>query len=1019
MTYLISVAYIHKSKTALLVSVFVLCSALASWPQVAQANGQVRDPVSVRPVGRAAGQIDETPVVALSGSRPQSHKGPIVIKEFKHDTGPLLREVAPLLPEFGTLSEHEIENNVNPNHRWSNQVQKDPVLQTEENSPRLQTPNFGLEFDGAGFGDSFFCECMPPDNDGAVGTTQYVQYINLEYQVFDKSGNTVLGPLFGNAFWSGFGGECEAENNGDPVIRFDAAAQRWVVSQFALGSGYTGPYFECVAVSTTDDATGSYNRYAFPFNDFPDYPKLGVWPDAYYFTFNNFPASGYGFDGADVCAADRSAMLTGAAATMQCFQQDSSQFGMLPSDLDGPTPPAAGTPNFVMELDPSGSANLDMFQFHVDFVTPANSTFTGPTLIPVAPFTPLCNTEYRGECVPQPTADSDLLESLGDRLMWRLVYRNFGDHTTLLATHSIVAGSSGGVRWYEIHNPETSPTVFQSGTFAPDSQYRWMPAIAMDANQDIAVGFSRSGTAAGQYPSIVYAGRVPTDPAGTLESEVVLVAGLGSQIYGYDRWGDYSSVTVDPTDDCTFWFTEEYQKDSGGFNWSTAIGSFSFPGCTGSTAPIITSLSPTSGVVGASVTIAGTNFGSTQGTSTVTFNGTTATTITSWSATSIVATVPAGATTGNVVVNASGVSSNGSSFTVAVVPTINWTQPAAITYGTTLSGVLNASAVNGSTPVAGSFAYTATLQGGSASAVTGATVLGAGTYTLNAAFTPTDTIDYTSASGSVSLTVAKAAPTVALTPTANAVLVKNAITFTATVSSSAGTPSSSVSFYDGTTLLGSAVTLAQGVATYTTSSFAVGSHSVTAAYSGDSNFSALTSSAVTETVEDFALSVPSGNSTSQTVSPGGTANYALRIAPSGGSTVPSAITLAVIGLPTGATATITPQAVAAGADATNVSLSILVPSQTASLHHSDLLALQLSPLMLGMLLLPFGGKIRRAAGKHRRTVRLLLLLLATTSLVGITACGGLSGPQPAAYTLTMTATSGSLSHSTTLTLTVQ
>jgi hypothetical protein len=564
-------------RASLPVAVFVLFSSLASWTQITQTNEPVRDPLSARPADGVAGQMDEIQPVAPSGTRPQSRKGPLVIREVKHDTGPLLREIAPLLPEFSTPSEHEIENNVNPNHHWSNRVQKDTMLQTEENSPALQTPNFGLEFDGAGFGDSFFCYCMPPDNDGAAGTTQYVQYINVEYQVFDKSGNTVLGPLSGNAFWSGFGGSCQADNSGDPVLRFDAAAQRWVVAQFAINN--SGPDYECVAVSTTADATGSYNRYAFPFNDFPDYPKMGVWPDAYYFTFNNFDITGSYFVGANVCAADRTRMLAGAAATIQCFQQNSNQFGMLPSDLDGATPPAAGTPNFVMELDPDGSANLDMFKFHVDFTTPANSTFTGPTLIPVSAFTPLCNSNYRGGCVPQPTTNSDLLESLSDRLMWRLVYRNFGDHTTLLVSHSIVAGSSGGVRWYEIHNPETSPTVFQSGTFAPDSQYRWMPAIAMDANQDIAVGFSRSGVAAGQFPSLVYAGRVPSDPAGTLESEVVLKAGAGSQSSGYGRWGDYSSVTVDPTDDCTFWFTEEYEKATGGFNWSTAIGSFKFPGC--------------------------------------------------------------------------------------------------------------------------------------------------------------------------------------------------------------------------------------------------------------------------------------------------------------------------------------------------------------------------------------------------------------------------------------------------------
>jgi hypothetical protein len=1014
--HFISAGLVFKSKVALFIFVS-LCSSLV-WSQVAETNAAVRDPLATQAVGRVADQIAGTGVATPSGSRLRTQKGALVVREFKHDTGPLLREIAPLLPEFGVPSEREIENNVNPNHNWSSQVVNDPVLQTGENSPSSQTPTFDLEFEGAGSGDSFFCNCMPPDNDGAVGTTQYVQFINLEYKVFDKSGNTVLGPLAGKSFWSGFGGECEAENNGDPSIRFDAAAGRWVVSQFALGPGYAGPFYECVAVSQTDDATGAFHRYAFPMTYLPDYPKLAVWPDAYYFTFNNFPASGSGYIGADVCAADRTRMLAGSAATMQCFQQNSTHYGMLAADLDGSTPPAAGTSNFVMELDPDGSANLELFKFHVDFTTPANSTFTGPTLIAVSAFTPLCVAQFRTRCVPQPTSGSDTLESLGDRLMWRLVYRNFGDHTTLLTTHSIVAGTSGGVRWYEIRNPETSPTVFQSGTFAPDSQYRFMPAIAMDQNQDLAIGYTVSGAAAGQYPSLAYAGRIPTDAAGTLESEVVLLAGLGSQLSGYDRWGDYSSLTVDPTDDCTFWFTEEYEKSTGGFNWSTAIGSFKFPGCTSSGPPTISNLSPTSGAVGASVTITGTNFGSTKGTSSVTFNGTAATTITSWSATSIAATVPTGATTGNVVVTVGGQASNGSAFTVSVVPTIVWTQPSPITYGATLSGILNASAVDGSTPVPGTFAYTATIQGGSAIAVTDASVLGGGSYTLNAAFTPTDNITYASANGSVALIVNKATPTIALGTSADTVFSKTSVTFTATVSSSVSTPTGSVRFYDGATMLGSAVMLAQGVATYTASTLAVGSHSITAVYGGDSNFSTVTSSAVSETVQDFTLNVASGSSSSQTVSPGGTANYSLQLAPSGGTTFPAQITLTVAGLPAGATATIAPQTVAAGAGTTDVALSILVAAQSSPIQQSSLIVFQLSPLMVGVLL-PFSGKIRRAAGKQWRVVRLLLFLFAATSLLGIAGCGGHSSSGPPTYTLTMTATSGSLSHAKTLTLTVQ
>ncbi len=527
-------------------------------------------------------------------------KGPFVTTDSHHDTGPLLREIAPLLPEFNPQTYREIDNGEDPRFgEWTKRpYPPDAVLQRPENSPTKETPSTGLEFDALGYGDTFFCNCMPADNDGAPGTTQYTEFVNTFYAVYSKTGSLELGPLAGDSFWSGFGGGCQSDNWGDPTIRFDAAAKRWVAAQFDLGSGGSGPYAECIAVSTTADATGSYNRYRFTFSQFPDYPKMGVWPDAYYFSYNvNGSAS-------EVCANDRTAMLAGNTATQVCFTP-SGQFGLLPSDLDGATPPAAGTPNFFLELQRGGGSNLAMYNFHVDFNTPTNSTFTGPTLIPIAAYKPSCPGATRGACAPQPDAGSDKLETLSDRLMYRLVYRNFGDHSVLLTSHSVQVNSTGsGARWYEIRNPETTPTVFQSGTFSPDSQYRFMPAIAMDQSQDIAVGFTRSGSAAGQYPSLVYAGRVPSDAAGTLESEVTMLAGSGSQSSGgvcsggCDRWGDYSSLTVDPTDDCTFWFSESYIKSTGqnqGFNWSTAIGNFAFPSCGGGGSPDFSlSANPTS-----------------------------------------------------------------------------------------------------------------------------------------------------------------------------------------------------------------------------------------------------------------------------------------------------------------------------------------------------------------------------------------------------------------------------------------
>jgi len=536
---------------------------------------------------------------AFAGNAKVAIKGPIVTTDARHDTGPLLREVAPLLPEFNPQTYREIDNHEDPKfHEWVKRpYPPDPVLQRPENSPTTMTPSPGLEFDALGYGEDFFCNCMPADNDGAPGTTQYTEFVNTFYAVYSKTGALQLGPLAGDSFWSGFGGGCENDNWGDPTIRFDAAAKRWVAAQFDLGPNGGGPYAECVAVSSTDDATGSYNRYSFSFPQFPDYPKMGVWPDGYYFSYN---ISG---SASEVCANDRTAMLAGATATQVCFKP-AGQFGLLPADLDGATPPAAGTPNFFLELQRGGGANLSMWNFHADFANPSNSTFTGPTLIPIAAYKPSCPGASRGACAPQPDAGSDPLETLSDRLMYRLVYRNFGDHSVLLAAHSVqVNGTGSGARWYEIHNPETAPTVFQSGTYAPDSQYRFMPAIAMDSAQDIAVGFTRSGSGAGQYPSLVYAGRVPSDAAGTLETEVTMLAGTGSQSSsqvctgGCDRWGDYSSLTVDPTDDCTFWFTESYIKSTGvneGFNWSTGIGNFKFPSCAGSTPDFSLSASPNS-----------------------------------------------------------------------------------------------------------------------------------------------------------------------------------------------------------------------------------------------------------------------------------------------------------------------------------------------------------------------------------------------------------------------------------------
>ncbi len=508
-----------------------------------------------------------------------AQQGPTTIREnVYHDVSPPLREMIKNAPP-PSLEMHEAE----PARRLPPPPGLVPLLEDpiRQFTTIPLTPTVGLSFEGLGQGQyGFTITGAPPDTEGSVGATQYVQWVNTSFAVFNKStGALVAGPTAGNTLWSGFGGGCQTNNDGDPIVLYDKLANRWVMSQFSVS---TTPYLQCIAVSTTSDATGTWNRYSFQYSNFDDYPKMGVWSDGYYETFNMFQG-GTTFVGSDACAYNRTAMLAGQSATQICFQQSSSVGGLLPSDIDGTTAPPAGSANYMVYY---GTNSLNLFKFHVDFVTPSNSTFTGPTVISVAAFNALCG---GGTCVPQP-GTTNTVDSLADRLMYRLAYRNFGTHESLTVNHSVAVSGGGGVRWYEVQNPSGTPTVAQQGTYAPDSTYRWMGSVAMDKSGDLAVGYSKSSSSV--YPSVAFAGRVPTDPAGTLEAETNVVSGTGSETAGLTRWGDYSAMTVDPTDDCTFWYTQEYIKTNGTFNWSTRIVNFKFPTC-GSSGGSVT-LSPTS-----------------------------------------------------------------------------------------------------------------------------------------------------------------------------------------------------------------------------------------------------------------------------------------------------------------------------------------------------------------------------------------------------------------------------------------
>ena len=487
----------------------------------------------------------------------------------RHDVSPPLRSIAPLgNPEPPKLPHDKPLGRIHPNGPLS--TSPDPVIQSSAGplvgtSASLNVLGVGNGFVGPA--GSFTVNSAPPDTNASVGATQVVEWVNESFAVFDKAtGAVVYGPTAGNTLWSGFGGGCQTNNDGDPIAQFDKAANRWVMTQFSVS---TTPYLQCIAISQTSDATGSYYRYAFQMPNFNDYPKLGVWPDGYYATFNMF--NGNSFVGARACAFDRTSMLSGAAATSQCFQLSSSFGGLLPSDLDGVAPPPAGSPNYFLNF---GTNSLNLWKFHVDWANSANSTFTGPTNIPVAAFSEACG---GGACIPQSGSRAASLDSLGDRLMYRLAYRNFGDHESLVVNHSVTAGSSVGVRWYELRSPGGTPTVYQQSTYAPDANFRWMGSIAMDRVGDIALGYSVSSST--MVPAIRYTGRVPTDQLGTMETETSIFEGGGSQLKNLNRWGDYSSLSIDPVDDCTFWYANEYLQSSGTFNWSTRLASFKFPSC--------------------------------------------------------------------------------------------------------------------------------------------------------------------------------------------------------------------------------------------------------------------------------------------------------------------------------------------------------------------------------------------------------------------------------------------------------
>lgn len=500
---------------------------------------------------------------------------------------------------------------------------KPPIDTTLSNKPiQSQTPSLpSLTFDGVSANDVGVLTGFlfaPSDENADVGPNDVVQTVNNGVRVWDKNGNPKTALKLQSTLFANLGGDCAGFDRGDPVVLYDRMADRWLLTQFAFANANAAPFHQCVAISKNGDPTGAYFVYDFitPGTNFPDYGKFGVWPDGYYFSVNQFDRSqppGSQFNGVGAYAVDRAKMLIGdPTAAFIYFNLDLAShpegvFSMQPSDQDGLQAPPAGAANIFayllsdeFEIPPFNVDALRLFDFHADFATPANSTFTQRPESPVAvaaydPRSPEFITGSRSEVEQPPPASvaTDSLNAINYHLMFRLQYRNRGGIETLVSSATVNVGGlnpinpqtyQAGVRYFELQrsSPNGPFLLYDNATFSPDAGQpvtgvnRWLPSAAIDHQGNLAVSYSASSTTV--FPSILYAGR-DFNALGGLTGEQHLFDGTAVQIGTSNRWGDYQSLQVDPSDDCTFWTTNQYYNVNSSFNWRTRIGRFKFPTC--------------------------------------------------------------------------------------------------------------------------------------------------------------------------------------------------------------------------------------------------------------------------------------------------------------------------------------------------------------------------------------------------------------------------------------------------------
>ena len=546
-------------------------------------------------------------VGVVQATQAAAHPKPTITWDTAHDVSPPLRVLAAnrVAPDADDPAD---ELDLGPMAGADSGYSGDAALQSALLPATI--PSTQQNFEGLSNQDNFNIfgfRVNPPDPDGEVGPNNYVEMVNLTFAVYDKSGNRLLGPVDTGTLWSGFAVPDCTDPSGDPVVLYDQITDRWILSQFTTSglNDPSKPFWNCVAVSTTSDPTGSYYRYAFEtknFQFFPDYPKYGNWTDSYVLTTREFgPTTEYGIG---VYALEKNKMVNGQPARAVSFFLDGNEpailplvgDGLLPADIDGKQKPKTDSAIPIVGTQDDGAGYgatfdaLNIFDLNVKWNSVANASLSLNTQLPTASFDSIfpCAPTAR-DCLPQPGISDpnqylDIL-SYRQRPTFRLAYRNFKDHESLVTSQSVEATPGvAGERWYEIRRVGGSYSLYQQGTYAPsDGVHRWMGSVAQDKKGDMALGYSVvNGNDV--FPGIRYTGRLAGDPLGQMTlGEGTIIDGSGVQRTTNSRWGDYTDMTVDPVDDCTFWYVNEYYTLAGQLSstagWQTRIASFKLPGC--------------------------------------------------------------------------------------------------------------------------------------------------------------------------------------------------------------------------------------------------------------------------------------------------------------------------------------------------------------------------------------------------------------------------------------------------------